>query len=262
MSIYIEILQKNLRKNIQMNNIIVFLHGFLGHPEEFKPIISNFKNPTESIAINLYESPSYSLKSMGEFVLEKLKILNITKAHIWGYSMGGRVSLELYRQSPELFKSLTLESTSLGIIDPKERSNRLKMDEDWINLLKKDQKVFLEKWYSQVLFHSFNKHPDFNEHLKSREMTVTADLSNIIKMLKEASPGTNPHHFDVIEDIKVPTLALVGQFDEKYVLMWAKLIDKNSNIAIKVIQNSGHVIHLEQPQEATLEFEKFVSQIN
>lgn len=244
-----------------MSNPIVFLHGFLGHPEEFKSIISNIKMHIECVSIDLNLAPSFSLKSLAEFVKSQLDSQKISKAHIWGYSMGGRVSLELYHQYPELFSSLTLESASLGIVDPKERSNRVKMDQDWESLLTRDPTLFLEKWYSQILFHHFKKHPDFKDHLKSRTATVTSSPQRIIQMQKASSPGINPHHFSVIEGIGVPTLVLVGQFDEKYVQMWTKLVDKNPNVAIKVIRNSGHVIHLEQPQEATAEFEKFLSQI-
>lgn len=246
-----------------MNNHIVFLHGFLGDPKEFERIFlltsskvsSSLKNLSYT-AIDLNLSPDYSLKGMSQFVKEKLEALNITQAHFWGYSMGGRVLLEFYKHYPDMCLSLTLESTSPGIVDPREKKNRVQLDADWAKLISKSQDEFLEKWYSQVLFQSFRKHKDFQDHLKLRYKT---DASSVSKMLLDASPGVNPHHFDVIENISVPTLALVGQFDEKYVQIWTKLIDKNPNIAIRIIPNSGHVIHLEQPQLAVDEFEAFIN---
>ena len=53
--------------------------------------------------------------------------------------------LEFYKQFPEACATLTLESTSMGIKDPHERNNRVKMDSDWANLIKDDPDLFLEK---------------------------------------------------------------------------------------------------------------------
>jgi 2-succinyl-6-hydroxy-2,4-cyclohexadiene-1-carboxylate synthase len=238
---------------------LVFLHGFLGNSHEFDSITPFLKNKFDCITIDLNASPSYSLKNMAEYVKVTLLNLNIKKAHFWGYSMGGRVLLEFYRNHPEMCLSLTLESTSFGLKDPQERNNRIKMDSDWAHLIQSNTNLFLEKWYSQILFSSFKKHKDYASYRKLREKMVSSSHS---QMIMEASPGANMDHFEVIESIKVPTLALVGQNDEKYLQIWGKLIDQNPRIAIssidlKTVENSGHVVHLENPTGATETFLKF-----
>lgn len=242
-----------------MNKNLVFLHGFLGNSQEFASLpIQNFN----CVTIDLNSAPQYTLKGMAEFVKDKLKNLNISKAHFWGYSMGGRVLLEFYKNYPEVCESLTLESTSPGIMDPQERDNRVQMDSEWARLIETNPQLFLEKWYSQVLFAGFKKQNDYDYQLKLRENSLSARHA---QMIKEASPGANPHHFKVIESLNVPTLALVGQNDEKYVQMWGKLIDQNPKIAIcnvklAAIENSGHVIHLENPTGAANTFLKFMKE--
>jgi 2-succinyl-6-hydroxy-2,4-cyclohexadiene-1-carboxylate synthase len=248
-----------------MSKNIVFLHGFLGDPKEFEAIVS----PINKAGLNCYSldlnlAKSFSLKAMADYVHEKLVKLNIKESHFWGYSMGGRVLLELFRNYPEMCESLTLESTSPGIIDPQERNNRVKMDADWANLIQTQPDTFLEKWYSQVLFSGFKKLNNYSSHLQSKEKALSPTHA---KMIMEASPGANPHYFKVIEAMSVPTLALVGQKDEKYVQMWGKLIDHtpqiaipNNNIDLKVVENSGHVIHLENPTGAVEKFLSFIKE--
>jgi 2-succinyl-6-hydroxy-2,4-cyclohexadiene-1-carboxylate synthase len=245
-----------------MSNHIVFLHGFLGNDHEFDPIISRLKNNYTCVAIDLNLAPQYDLLSMAKFVREELSKRNITKSHFWGYSMGGRVLLEFYKNFPEVCFSLTLESTSLGLVDPHERDNRVKMDSDWAKLIENDPELFLEKWYSQNLFAGFKRHNGFAGYLELREKTLSHRHS---QMILEASPGANSPHFEVIDSLDLPTLALVGQNDEKYLRIWGKLIDKNpkiavSNIVLEAIENSGHVVHLENPHRAVEIFLKFMKE--
>lgn len=245
-----------------MAKTIVFLHGFLGQPHDFESIIQDLekhKNETyDCIAIDLNQNTSFNLKSQAEYVREKLEYLNIKKAHFWGYSMGGRVLLELYKNHPEMFESMTLESVGLGLTDQTARNERVKTDTEWATLLSESKTQFLEKWYGQSLFDSFRKSPDFHIYVSLRAKTLSSHHG---QMIAEASPGANSDHYGLIESIKVPTLALVGQFDEKYREIWGKFIDKNPNLAIEIIKNSGHVIHFENPAGALNAFKKFTENL-
>jgi len=234
---------------------LVFLHGFLGQPQEFKFIMDSLEKEFECIAIDLNQGTSFSLKAQSEFVKSKLVQLGVKKAHFWGYSMGGRVLLELYKTYPEVCLSLTLESASPGISDIDEKNERVKKDSEWAELINSDPKLFLEKWYSQSLFDNFRKHEDFPVYTSLRRKNLTSLHAQIIV---EASPGANSDHLDLLSNISIPALALVGQFDDKYLQNWGKLIDKHPTLAIEIIRNSGHVIHLENPHGAINAFKKFM----
>ncbi|MES2768085.1 MAG: alpha/beta fold hydrolase [Bdellovibrionota bacterium] len=233
---------------------LVFLHGFLGHPQEFEFLKSLEKN-FDCVSLDLNQGSSFSLKAQAEYVKNKLDQLGIHKAHFWGYSMGGRVCLELYKKFPEICLSLTLESVSLGLVDKNERNERVKKDSEWAELTTKNPKLFLEKWYDQDIFASFKKQKNFPIYISLRKKTLS---SLHAQMIVEASPGANADHFDLINNIKVPVLALVGQFDDKYLQIWGKLIDKYPQIAIEIIKNSGHVIHIENPTGAVNAFKKMM----
>ena len=237
---------------------LILLHGFLGHPQEFEFLTQTLEERTKGafhcICLDLNLAPSYSLKAQADFVKKNLDDLNITKSHFWGYSMGGRILLEFYKYYPQMCESLTLESVSLGIEDQKERDLRLQKDIQWAQMIKTAPDTFLKEWYSQPLFENFKKCSDFDIYFLLRRKNLS---SLHAKMIVEASPGANTAHLDLIGNIDIPILSSVGQFDQKYVGLWGKLIDKHSNIAIKVIRNSGHVIHIENPTGVIEEFMNF-----
>lgn len=237
---------------------LVFLHGFLGHPQEFKFLMDSFEKEFECIAIDLTQGNSFSLNAQAEYVKSKLDQLGIGKAHFWGYSMGGRVLLEFYKRFPEACLSLTLESVSLGISNVDEKNERVKKDSEWAELINSDPTLFLEKWYAQSLFDNFRKHEDFPLYTSLRRKNLSSLHAQIIV---EASPGANSDHFSLISNITIPVLALVGQFDDKYLQNWGKLIDKHPSLAIEIIKNSGHVIHLENPFGAINTFKKFMEKV-
>ncbi len=237
---------------------LVFLHGFLGHPQEFeflKSLEKNFDCVSLDLNQNLGQGSSFLLKAQAAYVKNKLEQLGIQKAHFWGYSMGGRVCLELYKNFPEVCLSLTLESVSLGLMDKNERDERFKKDSEWAELITQNPTLFLEKWYEQGIFTGFKKQKDFPIYISLRKKILS---SLHAQMIVEASPGANADHFDLINKIKVPVLALVGQFDDKYLQIWGKLIDKHPQIAIEIIKNSGHVIHIENPTGAVNAFKKIM----
>ncbi len=237
-----------------MNNALVFLHGFLGTPYDFGCLSQALKEKFNCVLVDLNSSESFDLSSQAQNIKKTLENLEIKKAHFWGYSMGGRVLLEFYKQFPDNCITLTLESTGLGLTDTNQCLKRMKQDQKWAIKILNDSGSFLEEWYSQELFSSIKGHQNFEQILATRQKNLSQKHA---QMILEASPGNNEHHCDVIRNIEVPCLALVGEKDITYRGIWEKVVESNPKINVKVIPNSGHVVHLENPQQAVLEFLNF-----
>ena len=70
-----------------------------------------------------------------------------------GYSMGGRLCLQLALDRPELVERLVLVSASPGIADDAERAARRDADERLAQEIERDGvDAFLERWLAQPLF--------------------------------------------------------------------------------------------------------------
>jgi 2-succinyl-6-hydroxy-2,4-cyclohexadiene-1-carboxylate synthase len=236
---------------------LILLHGFLGTPDDFSTWTKSFPK-TRVLPLHLSPNLTHaSLKKLAENIFVQLQHAGIIQAHFAGYSLGGRVLLELYKLHPEVFESLTLMSSSLGIHEPQEKPPRLKKDQDWAKLLASNPQLFLQKWYEQELFSQFKQMPGFEKRLEIRKKNLTP---NHAKLLVDASPAANPDHYDLVSQIQVPVLVLVGELDVKYRNLWSNLIAKLPGFKLKIIANTGHVVHLENPSDTMTEILEFINQ--
>lgn len=237
-----------------MKNLIL-LHGFLGSPKDFLDWSQSFSGFRVLPLHHSLKLQNFSLKNLAKNILEQIEHTGIQKAHFVGYSMGGRILLELYRLRPKIFETLCLLSTNLGLDNESLKKERVQKDQAWAKLLKENPDLFLEKWYSQELFKSLKKMPQFSKTLEERKKNLTPTHAQV---LLEASQAVNPNHFDLVGHISVPLLAMVGEFDLKYRNLWDNLIAKWPNLELKVIPNSSHAVHVENPSETIKGIFEFV----
>jgi hypothetical protein len=143
--------------------------------------------------------------------------------------MGARIALEalLYNKAP--FLSLTCISTTLEILD---RKNRIKQENEWIEKLSSCSiEEFILYWYSQPIFNGFI--PPKRRYKQNKQ--------DLIKVLKDYSSLNSPPFLEKIAGSKTPIHFLYKENDPK-----AKGYDpplKNTHF----IQGKSHPIHLENP---------------
>src|SRR5699024_8696333 len=97
---------------------IVLLHGFTGSSATWTYFVEQWKNDFHVITLDLsghgktHARESKTMESFSRDFNELLSLLNIEKAHLVGYSMGGRTALSFAQYYPEKIESLVLESAS------------------------------------------------------------------------------------------------------------------------------------------------------
>lgn len=239
---------------------IVFLHGFLGTPEDWDPIISHLKNEYDCYALNLYElypsnktvketlnseEKKAKLKDIQEKGLEDfanniykhLEEKNIFSFHLVGYSMGGRLAIELSQKIKPL--SLFLLSSHFGLKDQEIKRKRHEQNLLWINILRTTNfSKFLEKWYSQPIFSHLNINKLIQNRLKQEK-----NKGILEKMLLELSLGKQDYYLD-----KIPrnTHFFYGKNDIKYKKLYEENISKSMR---HEISEAYHMLHLENPNK-------------
>ena len=156
-------------------------------------------------------------------MLEILDHLNIKKASIGGFSLGGYMSLAFYRKYPERVSSLLIIDTGPGFKNDEAR-------EGWNKYAIKSA----EKYEIR------NRHGIGNA---ARGMLTQKD-DRIIKSLP---------------DISVPTLIIVGEEDKPFLSAADYMNSKIKNSQKNIIPNAGHAVNIEQPElfnSAVLDFLK------
>ena len=229
---------------------LVFLHGFLGSPQDFDMLISA-----------LDKKYSFQLLDLTTFLslsdtLPKLKVAIPEGSIGIGYSMGGRVLLLLAVTYPTLFKKIILLSASPGI-ETQELDKRKEWEESWIHLLESQGlDAFLEKWYDQPLFASLKKNTAF-KHLSQRRKSLNPLV--IKQMFKNFSITKHPSLWNSLKKLPISLLYLVGESDSKYLEIANRLSTLGKHIHVKVIPHAGHALHIENPLCCATEMMSFIS---
>ena len=218
---------------------LVFIHG-LGEVKEGWGNQFEFADQYDLIIPDLrghgeyLTNESISIPNFARDIICLLKELEIESAHICGLSMGGAVAQEIYRQAPEMCRSLILASTfhfgpkQLGKLYLKYRTGIAKSS---FQPIQKDlaARLCLYSWKKENLeqFNLFFK-PNQDYFLKSLEACL--EVNNLC----------------LLPQIKVPTLILGGQYDS-LLPVWIQLLMHKQipHSEFIIFKNSGHLAKLE-----------------
>ncbi|QVL56734.1 MAG: alpha/beta fold hydrolase [Simkaniaceae bacterium] len=210
--------------------MITFLHGFLGSPEDWKPITQLITTPFQTLTLPGHCGKPLDLSLLEREIPEKTTLV--------GYSLGGRLAMDFAKKFPERIEDLIILSANPGVESGREE--RIIQDEKWITLLEKEgMDQFLEKWYAQGLFSSFS----LTEEVKNRrKMHDPHTLSEILRTL---SPAKLPSMWPHLKDFSCSMLFLFGENDIKYQSIGKRLM---GDYDVMWIPNASHPIHLEAPE--------------
>ena len=81
------------------------------------------------------------------------EVADAFRVHVVGYSMGGRIALQLLRISSDVLASLTLESCNLGCATEEERAQATQRNQSWVERIRRDgMESFVNYWETLPLF--------------------------------------------------------------------------------------------------------------
>lgn len=213
---------------------LIFLHGFFGCKEDWEQMIPFFENSYYCIALDL---PGHGSTPYCDDILLALKAeipkLTSSKPVLIGYSMGGRIAMQLR----EFAKALVNISGHPGLHSHKEREERLQSDTIWSEkLLTLPLEAFFSQWYSQPVFHPLATNlPSMQSLVKRRMKQNSADLARV--MLQMSLARQTP-----IVDFPCPTLFLHGENDLKYRDIFSRL---SSTVTVREVDSCGHAALVE-----------------
>lgn len=235
--------------------IILFLHGFTGSSRDFvslpHEIVANYRClipdlPGHGQTLVKEEAASFETQGQVELLERWLQSLEVRKFHLFGYSMGGRLALQLAIHKSHLIRSLILVSTTAGIDNQIMRQNRANADIQLANkILTCDPIDFLTDWLSQPLFQGISdRGRDFLDREVRRRLPIQP--SGLACSLKYFSTGVMPSVWHRLKDIKIPTLIISGSRDEKYLSLASKLVTSLPNATLKIVETT-HAPIIESP---------------
>lgn len=159
-----------------------------------------------------------------------------------GYSLGGRLALQLAVDYPDRVTALGLVSSSPGIADVSERAQRKIRDERlaaWIE--SNGREAFLDRWLSQPMFENLD--PD---RARAHRLESAAEIAD---QLRRLSPGAQKPLWDRLRELQQPVLIVAGQRDPQYTAIAADMARRiGDNAEVHMVPATGHAIPMERPE--------------
>ncbi len=165
-----------------------------------------------------------------------------------GYSMGARLALALAALHPERVRRLVLESGSPGLAEEGERAARRTADETLAAGLEREGlEAFVDRWVALPLFAGLGRRlsPEGLEAVRRRRLSQDPRL--LAAALRGLGTGSLPSFWDALPNLDLPVLLLVGAEDAKFVRLARMMQRALPRATLRVVPESGHTVHLEQP---------------
>ncbi|NDJ61930.1 MAG: 2-succinyl-6-hydroxy-2,4-cyclohexadiene-1-carboxylate synthase [Chloroflexi bacterium] len=235
---------------------LLLLHGFTGSAEHWSPHRDSFAARYTTLVIDLLghgatESPTdpnrYRIEHAAQDLAALLTALSASRAHIVGYSMGGRLALYFALTYPAAVRSLVLESASPGLADPGERAQRAAADAQRADRIERAGIVaFVDDWERLPLFASQARLPSATRD-RLRAQRLRNSPSGLANSLRGMSTGVQPSLWNRLGALERPVLLLTGALDPKFVAIAQRMYAVLPHARHITVPDAGHTIHLEQP---------------
>jgi 2-succinyl-6-hydroxy-2,4-cyclohexadiene-1-carboxylate synthase len=234
---------------------LLLLHGFTGSSSTWDYFRSKLEQSFRVIAVDLPghgqssvpdDPHRYSLDRLSVDLARVLDELEIDRAAVFGYSMGGRAALRFALNEPTRLNALILESTTPGI-DEASRPKRAAADGLLADMIERDGvAAFVAKWERLPLWNTQARMPDAGRKAL-HDQRLANHPRGLANSLRGAGSATDPAVTGRLGEIKTPTLILTGELDTKYIEIGRVLESGIPNADMQIIPDAGHAIHLEQP---------------
>lgn len=236
---------------------LLLLHGFTGSSANWRGVLPPLAARCETITVDLLghgrtAAPAaperYAMPLAADDLCLLLDKLEVARAHLLGYSMGGRLALYLAHAWPGRWSSLTLESASPGLAEGEARAARRAADDRLAaRILAKGLPSFVQEWETLPLFASQERLND-NERRLLRDQRLQNAPRGLANSLRGMGTGSQPSLWDGLGDLAPPVLLLAGELDEKFVAINQQVAGLIPGAALRIISGAGHTTHLERPQ--------------
>ncbi|WP_462405698.1 2-succinyl-6-hydroxy-2,4-cyclohexadiene-1-carboxylate synthase [Gracilibacillus sp. Marseille-QA3620] len=237
---------------------VLLLHGFTGSGHTWDELMETYKDMYRFIAVDLLghgktSAPNcherYRMEEAADDLRAILDDLGLTRVHVLGYSMGGRLALGFAVRFPEYVMSLTLESSSPGLPSAIEQEDRRKKDAALAaRIAEIGVERFADEWSQIPLFATQETLP---KEIKDRvrEERVSQRAAGLAGSLLGMGTGSQPSYWGELARLQMPVQLLAGELDSKFVRIAKQMAEALPFPQISIIEGAGHAIHVEKPAE-------------
>jgi 2-succinyl-6-hydroxy-2,4-cyclohexadiene-1-carboxylate synthase len=259
-------------KGDKSNDAVVLIHGFTGTHHTWDKLLDGLSARRFLILIDLPGhggsgiSPSRTGMGVGQTSEAVADVIRFElgpggtrKAALLGYSLGGRVALDLACRHQQLLSCLILEGASPGIFREGERDERRTRDSALADEIeRRGVEWFVDYWQETPLFDTQKDLPKevFEEIRRDR---LSNSARGLAMSLRAAGTGEMPPLWGEMEALSLPVLLVAGARDKKYAEIAEAMRRRIPGSEVAEVAGSGHCVHLEKPNEFADLVERFLT---
>ena len=228
---------------------LLLLHGLLGAVSNWEKVLPGLAKISKPIAFQLpiltAPRPDVKIKALSLYTEAFIRDRNLGPVAVCGNSLGGHVALRLCLAHPELVDCLILTGSS-GLYEHTVEALPVRPDRE-----------FIHGHMSQVVY---------NQELVTKEAIdeiygIISNKLNLVNLVHAAKSAKRDNLFDLLPQIKVPTLLLWGENDTITPMDVAETFNKRiPGSKLVSIKECGHAPMLEHPEWFTAQIEKFLKE--
>jgi len=163
------------------------------------------------------------------------------RAGVWGgYSLGGRLALQIAIDQPDQVSALILVSTTPGLVDSAEREERNRRDRelaDWVEAHTVEE--FLDRWLVQPVFGGADRPRDHR----------LGSSAQIAQQLRTLGPGVHPPLWGQLRSLEMPVAIVAGAEDAKYLaIAEAMATEIGATAELHIVPGAGHQLLEQAPR--------------
>jgi 2-succinyl-6-hydroxy-2,4-cyclohexadiene-1-carboxylate synthase len=237
---------------------VVLLHGFTGSTQSMRDVAAGLARRFRTHCVDLVghgrsDAPdaleAYALPRCARQVAGVLDALAPRRAHLLGYSMGGRVALALCAAQPERVASALLVGASAGIADAHARGLRRRRDAALAERIERDGvPSFVDAWMAQPLFESQRRRLSAARLAAARAQRLDNRAKGLANSLRAMGSGAQEPLHDRLATLHTSVCLVAGEDDARFRAIAADLAGRMPAARVQEIPAAGHAAHLENPR--------------
>ena len=240
---------------------VVLLHGFTGSAAGWASLVELLAPEFATLAVDIVghgrsDAPAalerYRMRrcvdDLAALLRPLLSDLGYQRACWLGYSMGGRVALQVAVQRPDAVAALVLEGATPGLLGAAERGERVASDEALAGRIERDGvEAFVDEWEALPLFATQAALPP-----PARRAVRAGRLANravgLANSLRGMGTGAQEPLHDRLGEVKAPALLLAGALDVKFGEIAREMAQALPDATMQLMEDAGHAAHIERPE--------------